>query len=87
LNFDRTIGWSAAAILVLVAFFAVGLAADIAGSAEKLIQIPAAATSTAKPAFLARMAFPLCQSLQQWEQTGAKWPQDGRKREFCEQLP
>ncbi len=87
LNFDSTMGRLAVATVVFASFFAVDLAAAIAGSPEKLIQIPVAAISTAKPACLARMAVPLCQSLQQWEQTGAKWPQDGRKRESCERLP
>jgi hypothetical protein len=76
-------GRSAAATVVFAAFFVVDLAADIAGSAERPIHIPAAAINAAKPAFLARMAFPLCQSLQQGQQTGAKWPQDGGKRESC----
>jgi hypothetical protein len=87
LNFDRTIGRLATATVVFAAFFALGLAADIAGSAETLIHSPVAAINAAKPAFLARMAFPLCQSLQQGEQTGAKWPQNGGKRESCAQLP
>jgi hypothetical protein len=87
LNFDRTIGRSAAATLVLVSFFAADLAAAMAGSPATLIQIPVTAINAAKPAFLARMAFPLCQSLQQGEQTGAKWPQDGGKRESCVPLP
>jgi hypothetical protein len=80
-------GRSAAATVVCAAFFAVDLGAEIAGPAERLIHIPVAAINAAKPAFLARMAFPLCQSLQQKQQTGAEWPQDGGKRESCVLLP
>ncbi|MGL4261373.1 MAG: hypothetical protein ACRCTX_07115, partial [Afipia sp.] len=59
LNLERTTGRLAevtfAAFSVLVVVLADDLAA-IAGSPEKLIQIPAAATSAANPALLIRMA-------------------------------
>ncbi|WP_245259181.1 hypothetical protein [Afipia clevelandensis] len=90
LNFERTTGRLAsvfAAFVVLVADLAVDLAA-IAGSPEKLIQIPAAATSAANPAFLIRMAIsPFARATSNDEKTGAEWPQDGRKRESCDLLP
>ncbi|MGE3721958.1 MAG: hypothetical protein AB7F72_08960 [Afipia sp.] len=92
LNFERTTGRFAdvavfAALVVLVADLAVDLAA-IAGSPEKLIQIPAAATSAANPAFLIRMAIsPFARATSNDEKTGAEWPQDGRKRESCDLLP
>jgi hypothetical protein len=95
LNFERATGRLAevafAAFADLVADLAVDLAVDLAaitGSPEKLIQIPAAATSAANPAFLIRMAIsPFARVTSNEEKTGAEWPQDGRKRESCDLLP
>ena len=80
-----------AAFADLVADLAVDLAVDlaaIAGSPEKLIQIPAAATSAANPALLIRMAIsPFARATSNDEKTGAEWLQHGRKREFCDRMP
>jgi hypothetical protein len=87
LNFDRTTGRLAEVVFVALADLAVDLAA-IAGSPEKLIQIPAAATSAANPALLIRMAIsPFARATSNHEKTGAEWPQDGGKRESCDLLP
>jgi hypothetical protein len=83
LNFAKATGRLAEVVLEAFAVLAA-----IAGSPEKLIQIPAAATSAANTALLIRMAIsPFARATSNDEKTGAEWLQDGRKRESCDQLP